>query len=118
MKSSVTKERPKFEMCDGKIVTKGYGYIATSVMDDETITRGAKILYVYLTCKAGISDSCYPSNTTIRESLGIKSKLTLRDYKDELIIKGLLKVEARAYKSGQNTSNYYFPTKMTLSKDQ
>lgn len=112
MRAKATESTPLFVIKNGKVITKGYGYIATSVMDDYTITRGAKLLYVYLVCKAGVSDCCYPKISTIMKSMGIQSKITFRDYKDELIEKKLLIVEERTYKSGQKTSNYYYPAKM------
>jgi len=112
MRAKALIQLPTLIKNNGKVVTKGYGQIATSIMEDKTITLGAKCLYVYLVCKAGVSDCCYPSNATIMEALGIKSKLTYRDYKDELIVKGLLRVEDRKYKSGRHASNNYYPTKM------
>lgn len=117
MRAMATKSMPKVEIKDGKVLTKGYGNIATSVIEDNTITRGAKLLYVYLVCKAGMFDHCYPKNSTIMESLGI-SRNTLRDYKDELIVKKLLSVEERTYKSGQKTSNNYYPTKMKRESEK
>ncbi len=49
--------------------------------------------------------------------LGIKSKNSLRDYKDELIVKGLLRVEERKTIAGRKKSNFYLPTKMKLRND-
>jgi homoaconitase/3-isopropylmalate dehydratase large subunit len=103
---------------DGKVVTKGYGNIASSVMENENITIGAKSLYAYLISKTGASESCYPSNATIMKSLGIKSRMTLSDYKIELVASGLLKVEERTFKSGRLTSNNYYPTKLILDRDE
>ena len=112
MKDNATGKKTNLKWQDGKILTKGYGQIATSFMDDDNITRDAKTLYVYLVCKTGSSEFCYPSNATIMKALGIKTKKSLSDYKYELTEKGLLRIEERKYKSGQLTSNKYFPAKM------
>ncbi|HCY76501.1 MAG TPA: hypothetical protein DHV28_11320 [Ignavibacteriales bacterium] len=112
MKKSVLKGMPKFIVENGFIKTKGYGKLATVVMEDENVSINAKALYAYLICRIGGGDRCYPSNNKIMKELGIKSKNSLRDYKDELIIKGLLKVELRKSKSGRNLSNDYFPTRL------
>jgi hypothetical protein len=116
MRKSATAENAELKIRGGKVLTKGYGSIASSVMENEHITIGAKSLYAYLISKSGASSSCYPKNTTIMKALGIKSKLTLRDYKLELEVCGLLRIEERKYKSGQLTSNNYFPTQMVLDK--
>ena len=117
MRKSAAPEKLSLKKKDGKILTKGYGSIASSIMENEHITIGAKALYAYLISKSGASPSCYPSNATIMKSLGIKSKKTLCDYKFELEECGLLHIEVRKFKSGQLTSNKYFPTQMVLDRD-
>lgn len=112
MKEKIISNQTSLKWQDGKIISKGFGQIATSLMEDGTISLGAKGLYVYFACKTGAAEFCYPSNTSIMKALGIKSKNTLSDYKNELIGKGLLKVAERTYKSGQLTSNKYYPAKM------
>lgn len=113
MKKNNVENEQSIILVDGKILTKGFGQIPTSLMEDSTISLHAKALYVYLVCKTGAQDYCYPSKASIMKALGIKTKVTLRTYKDELVEKGLLKVEKRTYKSGQLTSNKYYPVKMT-----
>lgn len=95
---------------EGKVNSKGYGIVAASVMEDETVSTEAKALYSYLICKSGVANCCYPSNKTIMKALGM-SPVTLRKYKNELQFNGLLRVEERKQKSGRLTSNSYFPTK-------
>ena len=65
MRKSVATAKITLKIREGKVSTKGYGHIASSVMDNEYITIGAKALYAYLISKAGASISCYPSNATI-----------------------------------------------------
>ena len=110
MENSYLVEKKEY-IKDGKISTKGYGIVATSVMDDETVSNNAKTLYVYLVCKSGGTNCCYPSNKTIMKALKM-SPVTLRKYKNELLVKGLVRIEERKQKSGRLTSNSYFPTKI------
>lgn len=118
MRKSIATAKITLKINNGKVFSKGYGHIPSSVMENEYITIGAKALYAYLISKAGASKSCYPSNATIMKSLGIKSRITLNDYKIELEALGLLRIEERKYKSGQLTSNNYFPTQMILDKEE
>lgn len=108
--SSYTVEKKEY-IKDGKISTKGYGIVAMSVMDDATVSNDAKALYVYLVCKSGGTNCCYPSNKTIMKALKM-SPVTLRKYKNELLDKGLVRIEERKQKSGRLTSNSYIPTKI------
>jgi len=117
MRKNANAEDAKLKIKDGMVLTKGYGSVAISVMENEHITIGAKSLYAYLISKSGSSPNCYPSNATIMKALGIKSRITLSDYKFELATCGLLHIIERKYKSGQLTSNYYFPTKMVVDSD-
>src|SRR5690554_3046689 len=116
MNNSFYSIKKKKYIHEGFIATKGYGIVATSVMEDQDISYGAKSLYVYLLCKTGGGTKCFPSNKIILSSLGIKSNITLRKYKDELVLNGLLRIEERKYKSGRLASNFYFPTKFKSSK--
>lgn len=117
-KSGVGK--PNITFKNGMVETRGYGQVPTSVLEDGSLSRDAKALYTYLLCKTGASNFCYPSNETIMEALSIKTKNSLREYKNQLIDKQLLKVVERKFKSGRTTSNYYYPTKMLMenSKDK
>lgn len=117
MRKSVATAKITIKTRDGKVLTKGYGNIASSVMENEYITLGAKCLYAYFVSKAGASPSCFPSNATIMKALGIKSRKTLSDYKIELEALGLLTIEARTFKSKRLTSNNYYPVKMLLDND-
>ena len=110
-----TKKTFEFDK-KGKIVGKGYGYISNIVMESNELSKEAKCLYAYLISKAGVNNNCCPSNSTIMKHLGIKSKISLNKYKDELVFNGLLDIKARTTKSGRNTSNYYYPTKMVQAK--
>jgi hypothetical protein len=101
---------------DECVVTKGYGRLATVVMENPDITINAKALYAYLICRISSGMYCYPSVARIMKDLGIKSKLSFRDYRDELIVKGLLKVKIRKSKSGRNMTNYYYPIQMVLER--
>lgn len=98
------------------VVSKGYGVIATSIMEDETISKEAKVLYAYFVCKAGANPRCFPANKTIMQALGIKSKISLQKYKEELVAVGLLYIKERKTKAGRVTSNYYYPKKHTLER--
>lgn len=99
-----------------KLQSGGYGYIATSVLEIESLSIGAKTLYTYFVCKSGAKESCFPSNKTIMKSLGI-TLVTLRKYKKELETAELLIIEERKQKSGRLMSNLYFPTKFTLIRN-
>lgn len=99
------------------ISSKGFCVTPSSVIEEKTISKEAKILYVYLLCKAGANNYCYPSNKTIMEVLGIKSISSLRKYKNVLLRNGLIKIEERKQKSGRLTSNYYYPTKRKKTKN-
>lgn len=98
------------------VETKGYGFIASSVMKNEKVSWGAKALYAYLISISGNHPSCWPSNSTIMKNLAMKSKITLNKFKDELVREKLLKIEERKYKSGQLASNSYFPAKVKLAE--
>lgn len=98
------------------VETKGYGLVPTSVMEDGRISLGAKGLYAYFICKTGGGVSCFPSNQTIMGALGIKSKITLNNYKSELESAKYLRIEERTYKSGRIASNNYFPAKLKSNK--
>lgn len=97
--------------------TKGYGYLANSVMENEKISIGAKAFYAYLISKIGIKDSCFPSNRSVMQSLGI-TIVTLRKYKNELESNELLVIEERKQKSGRIMSNFYYPTKFKIIKKE
>lgn len=118
MEDSIYIVRDKDYIKDGYVLSKGYGIIPSSVMDDETLSKEAKILYTYLVCKSGGANCCYPSNKTIMKALGIQSIISLRKYKDELLFIGLLKIKERKQKSGRLTSNSYFPTKFKIEKKE
>lgn len=110
--------KTKLKIEDGFIVSKGYSLTPSSVIEEKTISKEARFLYVYLLCKAGANNCCYPANKTIMEALGIKSIISLRKYKNELLSKGLITIKERKQKSGKLTSNYYYPIKMKMSKSK
>jgi hypothetical protein len=116
MRKSVFTAKRTLQFKDKQVLSKGYGYIASSVMESEEVTVGAKCLYAYFISKTGVSEFCYPSNKTIMKSLGIKNKSTLNNYKIELEAHGLLRIEERKYKSGRVASNRYYPAKLKLEK--
>jgi hypothetical protein len=117
MRKCISTAGKTLEFKEEKVLTKGYGRIASSVMENEHITVGAKTLYCYLISIAGSSTSCFPSNTKMMKALGIKNRITLNNYKYELESLGLLRIESRHFKSGRNTSNYYFPTQLVQIKE-
>lgn len=112
MRNCIAIAQKTLQFRDKKVLTKGYGRIASSVMENEYITVGAKCLYCYLISITGISNSCYPSNAKMMNALGIKNKVTLNNYKFELETQGLLHIEGREHKSGRITSNRYFPAQL------
>ena len=106
----------KLQFSNNQAVSKGYGLIATSVIEEGSISKEAKILYTYFVCKAGANSHCFPANKTIMRALGIKSKISLQKYKEELIDAELLEIKERKTKSGRVTSNYYYPKKLIFDQ--
>lgn len=117
MRKCLATAKKTLEFKDSKVLTKGYGRIASAVMENEHITVGAKCLYCYLISVTGISSSCHPSNARMMKVLGIKNRVTLNNYKIELENQGLLKIAERKFKSGRNASNKYFPTQLYLLRE-
>lgn len=116
MRKCVFTAKRTLQFKDNQVLSKGYGNIASSVMENEEITIGAKCLYAYFISKTGVNDYCYPSNKTVMKSLGLKNKSTMNNYKNELVDHGLLRIEERKYKSGRVASNRYYPAKLKLEK--
>ena len=116
MRKCIITAKRTLQFKDSLVLSKGYGNIASSVMENEEITIGAKCLYAYFISKTGVNDFCFPSNKTIMKSLGIKNKSTLNNYKFELVNHGLLCIDDRKFKSGRIASNRYYPAKLKLEK--
>lgn len=84
----------------------GYGLVYQSVMRNKDISRGAKVLYAYLSSFAGASGKAFPSRTTICKELNLGVE-TYGKYKDELKEHGVLEVRQERSKKGTFQKNVF-----------
>lgn len=75
-----------------KINSQGFGTIPKLVMQDRSLSLGAKAVYAYFCSFTGAGDSCFPSRERICHDLGL-NKDTFTKYRNELVTRGYIKIE-------------------------
>lgn len=75
-----------------KINSQGYGTIPKLVMQDRSLSIGAKAVYAYFCSYTGTGDSCFPSREKICYDLDL-NKDTYTKYRNELSERGYIKIE-------------------------
>ncbi len=86
------------------ILIKGFGLVYKSVLQSKDLNLKAKAIYAYLCAFAGNSNKCYPSVKKMINDLNIDYQ-TLLKYREELVSKGLIRVERE--KNKFNANNIY-----------
>lgn len=92
------------EQFKNTVYEQGYGTVAKKVMQDKSLSVGAKALYAYLCSYAWGKDESYPTVQSITDDLGISEKSFAR-YRKELEESGYITVTFRNIK-GQNRNVY------------
>ena len=92
-----TKTRRRKRAMDDKIVgfkinSQGFGTIPKLVMQDRSLSLGAKAVYAYFCSFTGAGDSCFPSRERICYDLDL-NKDTFTKYRNELVTRGYIKIE-------------------------
>lgn len=75
-----------------KINSQGFGTIPKLVMQDRSLSLGAKAVYAYFCSFTGAGDSCFPSRERICYDLDL-NKDTFTKYRNELVTRGYIKIE-------------------------
>lgn len=75
-----------------KINSQGFGTIPKLVMQDRSLSLGAKSVYAYFCSFTGAGDSCFPSRERICYDLDL-NKDTFTKYRNELVTRGYIKIE-------------------------
>ena len=75
-----------------KINSQGFGTIPKLVMQDRSLSLGAKAVYAYFCSFTGAGDSCFPSRERICYDLDL-NKDTFTKYRNELVARGYIKIE-------------------------
>ena len=75
-----------------KINSLGFGTIPKLVMQDRSLSLGAKAVYAYFCSFTGAGDSCFPSRERICYDLDL-NKDTFTKYRNELVTRGYIKIE-------------------------
>jgi Helix-turn-helix domain len=80
-----------------------FGTVVTRVMRDPSLSMSAKALYCLLCTYADGERSCWPSNETLGEQLGVTDR-SIRTLMNELVTAGIVMREARYVEGRQSTS--------------
>jgi hypothetical protein len=88
------------------INSQGYGLIAKSVMRDQTLCGGAKMLYAYICSYVGAGTTAWPGRETICHDLGI-GKDSYTRYLADLRSHDYIRVEQVKGKGGRFGHNVY-----------
>lgn len=75
-----------------KINSQGYGTIPKLVMQDRSLSIGAKTVYAYFCSFTGAGDSCFPSREKICYDLDL-NKDTFAKYRNELVERGYITIQ-------------------------
>lgn len=86
--------------------TNYYTKVYRSFIEQEDLTRDAKILYVCLMVYVNNKFQCWPSYSLICRNLGMTDK-TLTKYINELIEKGYIKCEQNRENGQRFANNIY-----------
>ncbi len=85
------------------ILVKGFGLVYKGVLQSKDLNLKAKAIYAYLCAFAGNSNKCYPSVKKITNDLNIDYQTFLK-YREELLSKGLIKIEREKNKFNANNT--------------